>query len=137
MIPTCWQWLLCVEMKINKCTKMNLTPGKSLFLKMSTHLSSAGSDWWFSNCVPENPRISLDLPDSPSERRSEGRESKSLSPYLPFLGLRSFYLLAITLYTVLLSGILFVVKFPWLQRTFKTNDLDDPQEPLRRNFLIP
>lgn len=35
---------------------------------------------------------------------------------------------------MLSSGILFVIKFPWLHRTFKTADLDDPQESLREIF---
>lgn len=60
------------------------------------------------------------------------REQDSEPPIHPSFDHLPFYLLS---YAVLPCAVLFVVKFPWLQRTFKTTELDDHPRIPKEKFL--
>lgn len=115
---------------------MNLSSGKSLpcskcllFFK----IKALGRPGIFSNCVLENPRISQ-RPSGITRGRWGGRESRALSPQATLPWITSPFLCLLS-YAVLPCAILFAVKFPWLQRTFKTTELDDHPRIPKEKFL--
>lgn len=63
---------------MNLCTKMNLTPGKSLSLSRCLPIFKVLDQPGGFQSVPEKPRMSLAVPDSPwrGEERSGGQVSE-------------------------------------------------------------
>ena len=74
--------------------------------------------------------------EAPQEPQREDGEAKRAGPSAPIpASLDRLPFICLLSYAVLLCAILFVVKFPWLQRTFKTTELDDHPRIPKEKFL--